>query len=66
MATRAEHYQRAEEYLDQLDKIDAAVKKREDDWVDPHTAMQINASREYMLKRAQIHATMATAQVEGS
>lgn len=66
MAQRADHYKRAEEYLAELDKIDAAFKKREGDYVDPHTAMQVNATREYLLKRAQIHATMASAQIEGN
>ncbi len=66
MAQRAEHYAKAEYYLGELDKIDKALKKRGGDYVDPNTAMQVNASREYLMKRAQIHATMSSAQIEGN
>lgn len=68
MASRADHYYRAEQYLDKLDKMDKDLSKVDDltMMTNPHAVMQIKANQDYLLKRAQIHATMAAAQVEGA
>ena len=63
MSTREEHYRKAEEFIDALDKTDEAIREK-GGIIDPYAVAQINASREYLLKRAEIHAIMAGAYVD--
>lgn len=61
--TREEHYRRAEEFIDALDKTDEAIREK-GGIIDPYAVAQINASREYLMECAKIHAIMAGVSVE--
>lgn len=63
MSLRAEHYKKAEAIISELEKIDERLSGEV--YLDPQQIININATREYLMKRAELHALLAGAAVEG-
>lgn len=66
MAQRHDHYKRAEEFIARIDEMDASIGKLAGQFIDTHAAAEIVATRDYLMRRAEIHATLACAQIEGN
>lgn len=57
--TPYEHYEKAEEILKALDQLDELIMEMGDQFSSTDTA-KVLSSRDYSLKLAQVHATLAT------
>lgn len=64
MTSRAEHYQKAEAFISELEKMDDKIRQSEVTYLPPESIATINATREYLMKRAELHALLAGASVE--
>ncbi|AWN07707.1 hypothetical protein HOT31_gp036 [Microbacterium phage Hendrix] len=58
--TRLAHYEIADQMLRALENIEKQVAEK-GGIMDPHVIGQINATRDYSLRKAAIHATLAAA-----